>query len=433
MRKSIRKESFQSEAVFKNDGGIDSAKLRKIELIEETSIAFMLLLCFGTIVTLYMKIQVSEFAPSWAPALYMIPFLYALYTLIRKPIPYFGILLACVPLTIFCVWVLLSFKWSNQPGLSLKQGILFLITYLIAISISINFSVERIIRIFVMIFAFQAIISSLLAIFMPHLGVMTEVYPGAWCGLWGFKQSLGISMSFGIAFTFGYIVCYKKTNPFLFFVLLLMLLNVYKSEATTSVIISLLIFCLCIALYIARLHLSLTLFSLWGVISVVVIGFLSLTVFKEAVFASLGKNPNLTGRTEIWASLQQYIDQRPILGWGFQAFWTDQSTYSPVFNIEAEMNGFKPPDAHSTPKDVLLQLGLIGFIIWCVMLVQTWLTSIFLFIKNNNIFVFICFLIAWTATCFTEALSLYPMEFMTLTFMVIIIKIFNEATDLISK
>ena len=46
-------------------------------------------------------------------------------------------------------------------------------------------------------------------------------------------------------------------------------------------------------------------------------------LLNEAMFLEmLGKDPTLTGRTEIWPYVIDNIYQRPLFGWGYFGFWT---------------------------------------------------------------------------------------------------------------
>jgi O-antigen ligase len=46
---------------------------------------------------------------------------------------------------------------------------------------------------------------------------------------------------------------------------------------------------------------------------------------SDVFFAILGKDATLTGRTKIWAAVMREIEDRPWLGYGYQAVWGDKS------------------------------------------------------------------------------------------------------------
>jgi O-antigen ligase len=90
----------------------------------------------------------------------------------------------------------------------------------------------------------------------------------------------------------------------------------------------------------------------------------------DSILEFFGKDPTLTGRTEIWPYVVDSISQKPILGWGFSAFW---SPLNPVAGqIDAAVRGnnwftLQIPNSHNTLLELLLGIGIVG-------------TSLFLFL-----------------------------------------------------
>jgi exopolysaccharide production protein ExoQ len=77
------------------------------------------------------------------------------------------------------------------------------------------------------------------------------------------------------------------------------------------------------------------------------------------VLTALGKDPSLTGRTDIWAALMREVAERPWTGFGYQAFWGRESV--PAAFIRAETQ-WPVPSAHNGWIDLLIQLGWPGAI-----------------------------------------------------------------------
>lgn len=80
----------------------------------------------------------------------------------------------------------------------------------------------------------------------------------------------------------------------------------------------------------------------------------------DALLNSVGKDASLTGRTDLWESAFNLIEQRPLLGVGFNAFWH-------IGNPEAERLWFishVPPGAgfnfHNLYLNTAVELGLVG-------------------------------------------------------------------------
>jgi O-antigen ligase len=80
-------------------------------------------------------------------------------------------------------------------------------------------------------------------------------------------------------------------------------------------------------------------------------------VFPDALLETLGKDPTLTGRTELWEYVIGFISQRPILGWGLTAFW---STANPLADEVSAALGWTVPEAHNGLLELLLEVGVVG-------------------------------------------------------------------------
>jgi O-antigen ligase len=81
----------------------------------------------------------------------------------------------------------------------------------------------------------------------------------------------------------------------------------------------------------------------------------------EPVFAALGRDPTLTGRTQIWAAVLVSISERPWLGYGYNAFWQEWSGPSAVVLSAV---GWETPHSHNGLLDLWLDLGLTGLIVF---------------------------------------------------------------------
>jgi O-antigen ligase len=70
-----------------------------------------------------------------------------------------------------------------------------------------------------------------------------------------------------------------------------------------------------------------------------------------------GRDWTLTGRTLIWQETWELLQRRPLLGYGYGAFWAEDSE---VASRVQEGVGWETPSAHNGYLDLLLELGVIG-------------------------------------------------------------------------
>src|SRR5262249_49654385 len=85
-------------------------------------------------------------------------------------------------------------------------------------------------------------------------------------------------------------------------------------------------------------------------------GPITATVVKFATLDTGGQDfSDLSGRAELWAELQHYVDARPVLGYGFGAFWNPDNLHQ-----VQEVINWAPVVAHNGYIDEVLATGLIG-------------------------------------------------------------------------
>jgi exopolysaccharide production protein ExoQ len=123
--------------------------------------------------------------------------------------------------------------------------------------------------------------------------------------------------------------------------------------------------------------------------------------WQDALLA-LGRDPTFTNRTRIWQLALEYIANQPWFGYGFGAFWREQSADTQTFWVAL---GFKTPHAHNSWLELALGLGIIGVGIavlgWLVVFYRT------LRVAAAPHAVHVAFCLALLAAIFLENLSEY--------------------------
>ena len=99
-------------------------------------------------------------------------------------------------------------------------------------------------------------------------------------------------------------------------------------------------------------------------------GALALWVWRDPLFAALGRSSDLTGREAIWDAVLERAFQHPLIGWGYSTPWI---TADPAFDGWIIDHGQTVMQAHSMWIDVFFQLGLVGvFLLAMVFLAFIW-------------------------------------------------------------
>lgn len=102
-------------------------------------------------------------------------------------------------------------------------------------------------------------------------------------------------------------------------------------------------------------------------VTVIVVAILLQTNFQvyERVVEMLGRNPNLTDRTEVWADVLA-LQARPLFGYGFESFWLGA-------RLDAlwEKWWWRPIQAHNGYIETYLNQGAVGLLLLVALLLST--------------------------------------------------------------
>jgi O-antigen ligase len=101
--------------------------------------------------------------------------------------------------------------------------------------------------------------------------------------------------------------------------------------------------------------------AIWVLVSVGALVTATVLTEKDFVLKLLGKDPTLTGRSEIWDAVFRQVEQSPLLGFGFAAFWQKDS--APAQWVRTQ-TGWPVPTAHNGWIDLIVQVGWIGAILF---------------------------------------------------------------------
>lgn len=95
-----------------------------------------------------------------------------------------------------------------------------------------------------------------------------------------------------------------------------------------------------------------------GVLTAAIIGVIAL---EDSLLGLFGKNDDLTGRVDIWASVVGLAGQRPAFGWGWVGYWVP---WVQPFSDLAKREGVTYLQAHNAWLDVWMQLGVVGLVLF---------------------------------------------------------------------
>jgi exopolysaccharide production protein ExoQ len=199
---------------------------------------------------------------------------------------------------------------------------------------------------------------------------------GAIQGLFGSSTLLGFTALLGLI-VFG-VQLFGKTisQPRgWFWVSLSVALIALTRSATVTVALIAVIVALGFALWARRLE-SRNRTPLYVTATALILAGVGLVVFaRDWLFSLLGKSSDLTGRLETWQKVNELAEQRSAFGWGYISYWAPW--VEPFKSLDTK-NGIQVMHAHNAWLDVWLQLGVIGLILFALIVFSTfWRTWFF--------------------------------------------------------
>jgi len=261
--------------------------------------------------------------------------------------------------------IALSVAWSIHPDLTLRRSIGSILSILVAAYLAVRFGEKDRIKVLSLAFAISAIGSLLFVAAYPNYGIMQD----GWRGVFEGKNYLGEIMAVAI-FVELYLLVLGKWRPFWRLGLLSIYLTLLiLSRSLTSLICSIL-YLAGTAVYIVGKRDKAA-----GLIVAITFGLpllllqLGLLYNADLLLSVFGKDPTLTGRTDLWLATLELIKQKPLLGWGYNATWVPTDTQTAAIWEEF---GWRVPNAHSSYLDVALQLGLVGLGLLLTIIAIAW-------------------------------------------------------------
>ncbi|MFT4089409.1 MAG: O-antigen ligase [Asticcacaulis sp.] len=267
-----------------------------------------------------------------------------------------------------------SLFWSIAPDVTSRRSLALAFTTLFGLYLGVRYKGYELTQLVALTFAILAFFSLLVSIGYPKMGVHDDINAGAWRGLWQEKNQMAAMMTLGFIAANASALIAPERRKFWIGAAALIFFMVVMSRSKTSLLACLLSLGAMPVLLALRRGGVLSILFVWGATTVSLIGGTLFFLMPEVILKALGKDPTLTGRTDIWDSLLRLSDKAPWLGYGYKAFWTPDSIPAAVVREET---GWKVPSAHNGWLDLLVQLGWVGVILFAACLIITFFCALF--------------------------------------------------------
>jgi exopolysaccharide production protein ExoQ len=261
--------------------------------------------------------------------------------------------------TSFPILALLLCPLSQMPTRTISSGSLLLGGILLLYYIMVRYTLDQVLELFLVLGTATIIASIVFALALPQYGLdQMGGHSDAWKGIFSAKNYLGNLALFFMTVA----VSYRPRTTFLRFVrlsqILFCLTAIAFSRAATAYLLTAVYVVYFVVLRSLRCFRKKDYFLVCVIFTVALTTAVAVMVlWPDFLFELLGKDITLTGRTGIWSAVMDSILKRPLLGYGYQAFWLglEGESYRVILAVSwvlaQAQNGF---------LDVLLEVGVAG-------------------------------------------------------------------------
>lgn len=271
-------------------------------------------------------------------------------------------------LTALFVLAAVSILWSVDPMLTFRRLIPLWVWLIAGVYFGERYSIDEFLNLLGS--AFAIVIVSTFALYLLHPNSVLDPGHGvAWRGVCVHKNIFGPYM---VLSSLVFAMCARKNFPIVNYsfcaasALLVML-----SHSATALVLGVIVL-LSTLLLRPLSRLRMTQLVPLGIIAS--FGVARLAIWPPLTLLNLlGRDPSLTGRQQLWTAVMLAISRRPLLGYGYDAFWQGLRGES----LQAAINaGWLAPHSHNGYMELALGLGIPGLalfgLIYFSLIISAW-------------------------------------------------------------
>jgi len=269
------------------------------------------------------------------------------------------------------LWILLGFAvastlWSPVAPFTLRRSLVLTASTGFGVYLGARYTMREVINLLCITGGLAVAASYLVILLRPEYGIAVGVNAGAWQGIFGQKNVLGRFISLE---TLVFVVAsfqeeaHQRWRYVLGAVFCSGLLA--KSQDVTAYLILPLTLLLIPVFQYARRHSLVWSLALFSATTAVLTTFVFIVMTSpNTLLATLGKDSTFSGRTKIWSMVWEKVQQHPLLGHGYSAFWLGWNGQDSA-DIWRTLH-WGVPHSHNGFLDVLAELGFAGLLIFFV-------------------------------------------------------------------
>ena len=284
-------------------------------------------------------------------------YLISLVLLARHPKSLLALLRNNLPLVFLLALPFLSVAWSVSPSVSLRRAVGLLLSMLLAYVLAMRFTPRQLMVLVALVLGICMALSLALMVMAPGLARMPQ--EADLRGVFLHKNVLGWYAT--LSALVSSLVAFDRTSTLRRWGLVLLIASIacLALSGSATALVSAISAASLVGFYVAlaRLRGLRRVLLVLVFLQLVVLLMISMRELLVPILEALGRDATLTGRVPLWALVDDRIANRPLLGYGYQAFWTPAN--SEAWRVWAAI-GWMAPHSHNGIRETMLSLGAVG-------------------------------------------------------------------------
>ena len=320
-----------------------------------------------------------------------------------------------------------SVLWSVNGGNTTARLPTFLTCTLLGMMTGRMLSLRSLVYLLASLGTLVALLSlAAVAVFPDARGL--PPWDNTWRGVFGHKNGLGAACAFALPFTiYAAVVAEGLRRRFYALGTIGLLVLLFASESRTAQLITgIALLNLGIAMAFRQLQFS------WSTITAIVFAATLLSMpliissgLAQTLFDIMGREPTLSGRLPLWKVVWPWIEQRPVLGYGYAAFWEPDSyrirqiTGHPSAQWEVYYS-------HNGALETLLDVGVVGLSLLLAAYARAFWAILCLLRRcpyAHDLAPIMIFLISFLLANITEASALQREDIIWIIFVAVVVRL----------
>jgi O-antigen ligase len=269
---------------------------------------------------------------------------------------------------LFLLIPIFSIFWSIAPDVTARRAVALVGTSVFAMYLAFAMSADRILRILAAVYALTAVVSLILAVGLPTYGThQFGEYVGVWRGLYAQKNEFGATMAMGAIVLFLCPTRSAKERLLVRMAIVLCLFLMVMSESRAAWIA---FSCVCLAAFaVKRIGGAGAKTSVKVFILLLFSAIIGGAIIQNAtpLLELIGKESTLNGRTDVWSLALDRAADRPLLGYGYRAYWIDGNK-DRLQSYEGWSDHIN--HGHNTYLDLFVELGCLGIFAFALVVIS---------------------------------------------------------------